>query len=103
MRLFFQDRLRLFPYRSWTVRPTSEASALLTLQTASLAVEIEIGDGTCRWVSPNLPEVSDLVGVAMRPRELLSRASRRGIHLAPEDEDAQLMGREVKVRQKSAV
>ncbi|GAQ79276.1 hypothetical protein KFL_000270350 [Klebsormidium nitens] len=91
-----QDRLRLFPYQSWTVRPTSEASAVLTLQTASLVVEIEIGDGTCRWVSPNLPEVSDLVGVAMRPRELLCRASRRGIHLAPEDGEALLMGREVK-------
>lgn len=42
--------------------------------------------------SPAWPQLESLVGQALPPTELLLRLSQRGVHLLPEDRDAEFAG-----------
>jgi cancer susceptibility candidate protein 1 len=78
-------------YRKWSMRPTSPGESCIISITPNNArfgnVELEAGDGWCRLVGPNIPELNALRQKKMSSWALLNRLSACGIHLMPEDRD----------------
>ena len=87
-----QSRARLVPYRHWVLRPTSEASAVLTVRTAVCDVVLNVDAQGVSLLAPQLGALKSLCGRRLPPRVLLGRLSRRGFHLLPEDRDAPFAG-----------
>jgi cancer susceptibility candidate protein 1 len=103
-----QSRCAMFPYRAWHVRPTAGNvgdSVTISVTPASAHVtegsplEIEVGDGWARLANAEdlpVPRFSALRGMSneshtLTPRELIEELSRRGVHLAPDDRDANVL------------
>jgi len=86
-----QSRVAMVTYRKWSMRPTSPGESCIISITPNNArfgnVELEAGDGWCRLVGPNIPELNALRQKKMSSWALLNRLSACGIHLMPEDRD----------------
>ncbi|KXZ46913.1 hypothetical protein GPECTOR_39g407 [Gonium pectorale] len=97
------SRTRLLPYKSWHIRPTggrNGSSAAITLDCGlDSPVVIEVGVRTATLTSPTWPQLQSLLGVAMQPLELLQALSDRGLHVLPEDRDAEVAGVVAKERE----
>ncbi|CAG9462199.1 unnamed protein product [Pedinophyceae sp. YPF-701] len=98
-----QERTRVLPFDRWHLRPTGgrgSNTAALTVYAKGLAEPIEfgIGEGSA-WVAgpEDLPAIKPLLGVRTTPRQLLLLLSRAGLHLLPEERDAEFVeGVEIK-------
>lgn len=84
---FLQPRGFDFPYRSWSLSPSGENSALFTVTTPTREIGIEIGEGVCSLASPDDPPLKHLIGKAMEPLLFLSALASAGINLVPQDSD----------------
>jgi len=97
-----QPRTLDLPYKSWSLSPAlpavqdgpsevEEACAVLSLETPRMTVKIEArGDGSCRLVGPDRPELKPLMTTSTTAGRLIAELSKCGIHLAPDalDEEA---------------
>ncbi|KAG2448008.1 hypothetical protein HYH02_007036 [Chlamydomonas schloesseri] len=95
-------RTRLLPYAGWSIRPTGGRngnSAAISLDVGLDApVVIEVSKGTAALSSSNWPQLASLIGQPMPPLDLLQALSDRGLHLLPEDRDAEAAGVTAKER-----
>ena len=88
-----QSRVAMTPYKRWSMRPTSSGESCIisvtpnTNRFGKTPIELEAGDGWCRLVSPDIPELSALRQEKSSPFVLLNRLSECGVHLMPEDRD----------------
>ena len=83
-----QSRVAQVPFKSWNIRPLSDRTGLLTLETMALHVEIRIGSGWCQLLEPKIAECADIQSLQLPPKVLLQQLARRGLNLMPEDDDA---------------
>ncbi|GAX81362.1 hypothetical protein CEUSTIGMA_g8793.t1 [Chlamydomonas eustigma] len=101
-----QSRCRLYPYQSWSVRPTGGKGG----DTAAVTLEVglaeplvfEAGPGWVQLATPaaeTWPQLAGVAGRKMQPSALLLELSTHGIHLLPDDRDADPAGVKVKVRE----
>mmetsp|Transcript_5166 Transcript_5166/g.12730 ORF Transcript_5166/g.12730 Transcript_5166/m.12730 type:complete len:729 (-) Transcript_5166:223-2409(-) len=99
-----QSRAALLPYTWWSIRPTGgRAGATAAIHVGAAVLKeplvLEVGAG---WVSlaphPQLGVLADMTDVRLPPAALLTRLSQRGLHLMPEDRDAQFAGVALKER-----
>jgi len=65
---------------------------LLSIVTKRIKVEIELHPLFVKLVDMNQPELKHIVGQELHPGMLLKELSKSGIHLMPEDEDAERGG-----------
>eukprot|EP00814_Leptocylindrus_danicus_P015955 CAMPEP_0116028262 /NCGR_PEP_ID=MMETSP0321-20121206/15279_1 /TAXON_ID=163516 /ORGANISM="Leptocylindrus danicus var. danicus, Strain B650" /LENGTH=644 /DNA_ID=CAMNT_0003502093 /DNA_START=887 /DNA_END=2821 /DNA_ORIENTATION=+ len=88
-----QSRCTDYCYREWSVSPTSSAEIIYSIKTQRFLVKFVVQGPTCRLISPDLPELSNLTcdNQAYHPAYLLGQLSRRGIHLMPSDRDAKAL------------
>nr|ACN22074.1 inner dynein arm I1 intermediate chain IC97 [Chlamydomonas reinhardtii]ACN22075.1 inner dynein arm I1 intermediate chain IC97 [Chlamydomonas reinhardtii] len=95
-------RTRLLPYAGWAVRPTGGRNgngAAISLDVGLDApVVIEVSKGAAWLSSPAWPQLASLIGQPMPPLDLLQALSDRGLHLLPEDRDAEAAGVTAKAR-----
>ena len=96
---FLQPRGFDFPFRSWSVSPTGENSALFTVTTPTRDIGIMIGEGVCSLASPDDTPLKHLIGKAMEPLQFLSALASAGINLIPKDSDFPLEGLKPKERE----
>jgi hypothetical protein len=66
-----QNRVKQMPFTSWVIRPTSSCTALLTLKTPMLDILLNIGDGWCQLLEPQIAECKDIQAQKLRPKVLL--------------------------------
>ena len=59
-------------------------------------VVLAVGPATVQLLRPQLPQLSSVLGTALPPWVLLRRLSQCGLHLLPQDRDADVMGWQVK-------
>ncbi len=59
------------PFTSWVIRPTSSCTALLTLKTPMLDILLNIGDGWCQLLEPQIAECKDIQAQKLPPKVLL--------------------------------
>jgi len=59
------------PFTSWVIRPTSSCTALLTLKTQMLDILLNIGDGWCQLLEPQIVECKDIQAQKLPPKVLL--------------------------------
>ncbi|KAG2431165.1 hypothetical protein HXX76_009694 [Chlamydomonas incerta] len=89
-------RTRLLPYAGWSIRPTGgrngNAAAISLDVGLDAPVVIEVSKGTASLSSPAWPQLASLIGQPMAPLDLLQALSDRGLHLLPEDRDAEPAG-----------
>ncbi len=71
--MFFggQNRVKQMPFTSWVIRPTSSCTALLTLKTPMLDILLNIGDGWCQLLEPQIAECKDIQAQKLPPKVLL--------------------------------
>ncbi|CAM6063179.1 unnamed protein product [Sphagnum tenellum] len=91
-----QNRVKQMPFTSWVIRPTSSCTALLTLKTPMLDILLNIGDGWCQLLEPQIAECKDIQAQKLPPKVLLQQLMRRGLNLLPEDEDKSLLNVSIK-------
>lgn len=83
-----QTRCIDYSYFEWCVFPISSTEVIYSIKTRRFLVKFVVQGLTCKLVSPDLPELSDLKCREYKPAHLLGHLSRRGIHLMPVDRDA---------------
>jgi cancer susceptibility candidate protein 1 len=90
------SRIKLLPYSQWVYRPTSDATGVLFLTPENNPlpepISFSVGVNGCRLLTPNLPALEDLTTKDRPPAVLLKLLSDSGIHLLPEDRDAEFTG-----------
>eukprot|EP00854_Cymbomonas_tetramitiformis_P002327 gene2327-3052_t len=90
------SRIKLLPYASWNLRPTTTSSSVLTIwpehNPLPEPISIEVGEGWCKLQSPNKPCLQELLDNEMPPALLLRKLSDSGVHLLPENRDADFCG-----------
>jgi len=98
-----QPRTLDLPYVSWSLAPAlpadqsgpsevEEACAVLSLETPRFTVQIEArGDGSCRLVAPDRPELQPLMTASTTAGRLIAELSKCGVHLAPDALDAEAL------------
>ena len=106
-----QSRTKHFPYRSWTIRPLGgrgggRAAVSLDLGLPGGLLVIECGSWGVALhdsgAATAIPQLSSLIGRRYsRPHGLLVELSARGLHLLPEDRDAEMMDREAEAAAKA--
>jgi cancer susceptibility candidate protein 1 len=96
---FLQPRGFDFPFRSWSVTPTGENSAMFTVTTPTRDIGIAIGEGVCSLASPDDAPLKHLIGKAMEPLQFLTALASAGINLIPQDSDFPLEELQPKERQ----
>ena len=84
---FLQPRGFDFPFRSWSLSPNGDNSALFTVTTPTREVGIEVGEGVCSLVSPDDAALKHLVGQQMEPLQFLHALATAGLNLVPEESD----------------
>mmetsp|Transcript_24916 Transcript_24916/g.41043 ORF Transcript_24916/g.41043 Transcript_24916/m.41043 type:complete len:634 (-) Transcript_24916:150-2051(-) len=77
------------PFVSWRLHCTAKNQALLSLDTHTCQIQIQITEAGCALISPAVKELESLLGVVLPPGRLLKRLSLSGFHLVPVDWDAQ--------------
>eukprot|EP00879_Flechtneria_rotunda_P032576 GHRR01035806.1.p1 GENE.GHRR01035806.1~~GHRR01035806.1.p1 ORF type:complete len:294 (+),score=116.61 GHRR01035806.1:372-1253(+) len=102
-----QDTAAALPYSNWTIRPTGGligTTAVITLQAAGLPaaedngiphseVMFEVGKGTVTLLSPDLPQLSQLLGKPLPPWQALYAYEQCGLRLAGAGSaEAQVLG-----------
>ncbi|KAF5835664.1 hypothetical protein DUNSADRAFT_7024 [Dunaliella salina] len=92
-----QSRTRLLPYNTWNIRPTggkNGKTVAVTLSVPSLQelIIFEVGPGYVSLQEPVLEALEPIMGKQMAPEHLLLTLSSKGLHLLPEDRDAQFTG-----------
>ncbi|KAH9540161.1 hypothetical protein CY35_15G096400 [Sphagnum magellanicum] len=70
-----QNRVKQMPFTSWVIRPTSSCTALLTLKTQMLDILLNIGDGWCQLLEPQIVECKDIQAQKLPPKVLLQDAA----------------------------
>ena len=66
-----QPRSIDFPYRKWSIKPTSVNSLLFNIETLRMDLQIEISDNFCMLVQPTLPILADILNKPMTPALLI--------------------------------
>lgn len=89
-----QSRLLHFPYKSWCLGPVgtnSKDDAIhFSINTHhNLCIKIEVKQGTCKLLSPDIPQLHHIRRVTHSPGNILIALSESGIHLLPTDPDAE--------------
>ena len=89
-----QSRLLHFPYKSWCLGPVatdtnSKDSAIhFSITTHNdLCIKIEVKQGTCKLLSPDIPQLHHIRKDTHSPSNILVALSKSGIHLLPTDPD----------------
>lgn len=75
-----QDRLGSFPIVSWMLYPSADDEAVLNVVTSQMSIDIEIGAGLCRVVSPTTEQFR-AVCKPMEPFLMFQELARIGVHL----------------------
>ena len=86
---YLQSKVLDFPYDSWYLRSVGEQKALLSIKTKRIDVNIMILPLCVRLVEMEQAELQHLVNKDFHPGILLMELSKCGIHMMPEDEDAE--------------
>lgn len=81
-----------FPYDSWYMRCIGDQKALLSIVTKRINVNFEIHPLFVKLVEMDQPQLQHLVGKEMKAGILLLELSKCGIHMLPDDEDAERGG-----------
>jgi len=89
---YLQLKTTDFPYDSWYIRCIGENRALLSILTKRIQIRIEIHPLFVKIVENEHPELQFLVDKEMHPGMLLMELSKCGIHMLPDDEDAERGG-----------
>jgi len=92
-----QSRTRLLPYKTWNVRPTGGKNGKTVAVTLSVPciqelIVFEVGPGYVSLREPMLEALEPIMGKQMTPEQLLLTLSSKGLHLLPEDRDAEFTG-----------
>jgi len=74
------------------MRSIGASKGLLSIVTKRIKVEIEIHPLFVKLVNMEQPELKHIVGQELHPGMLLKALSKCGIHLIPEDDDAERGG-----------
>ena len=90
---YLQPKCTDFPYDSWDLRCIEEQVALLQICTRrNLKITIEIHPRWIKLVEMPQVEFCHLVGKEMHPGQLFFALQKSGVHMLPEDEDAERGG-----------
>lgn len=89
---YLQSKCTDFPYDSWSLRTIKEQVALLTIVTKRITLNIEIHPLFVQLIEMDQPEFKHIVNKQLHPGILLKELSKCGIHMIPENEDAERGG-----------
>lgn len=89
---YMQSKTLDFPYDSWYLRSIGQQVALLSVKTKRIQLNIEIHPLFVKLIEMEQPELKHLVNQEMHAGMLLKQLSKCGIHLLPEDADAERGG-----------
>lgn len=89
---YLQLKTTDFPYDSWYIRSIGDQVALLTVVAKRIKIHIEIHPLFVKLVEMPQVELAHLNGIEMHIGILLMELSKCGIHLLPENEDAERAG-----------
>lgn len=93
---FLQSRCTDYPYKSWKLRCIDNQRAILDISTKRIDLTFEIGPDYLMLTEKGEPELKHLVDQKFNPGYLLLELSKCGIHLMPDDRDAEIGGIQLK-------
>lgn len=97
---YLQAKTTDYPYDSWCLRSIGQELAILTVVTKRIEINIEIKPLCVRLIEmDSIPQLAHIANKDMHPGMLLMELSRCGIHMMPEDNDAEMGGIHLKDRE----
>lgn len=93
---YLQPKTLDFPFDSWYIRSIGPSRAFLSIKTKRININFEIHPLYVKLVEMNQEELKHIVNKEMNAGVLLKELSKCGIHLLPEDGDAERGGIQLK-------